>query len=1167
MKFNLRSIIVKPRFIFYAIGLVMLCSGTFVCTIQDDLGSLANPSAPQDEPTQQGPEIPVKGTPLLFASLDSLYVSVGDTMDITITLWQDTTITAVKQPITGDTVKASASAGNLSSNVIITDNNGRARVQYWHTTEDENVQITFEYQGVSRVIRFDVTDTPVKIQKLIKVLPEKSSIKADAKDFTYVNVTVIDSNHNPIAGQPIQFITSAGIIGGVNPPSEEKAGQSITDANGTARAKLTSTNINDTAFITVYLAGDLNMSDETQVAFQGVSISLSTDSSNLKLGGTTWLTAHLRNASNEPIANTPIFFSLGNESLSNLSFQSGTVDSMTGFDGIARAFISGDQPGTDTITVRAAGTKAKININVTDLILDVALYPNIIQARRENHSELTVKFNQNDGTPLPNKRVEVIRHYKSKEGSAISDTLVGTTHASGDSIGQCSFIISALPYEGTIRLEITAINNAQEVATAETSLECVTRREMTIYALPSVIQADGTSKSLITVQIKNEDNNPIVGDVINFITDVGMVPSSAETNQEGKASIHLTSDRRNAIATVTATLANDLTKTASIQVEFAGVEVSAAANPQSINSSGQDTSTIRLTLTDAMNNPIVGERFDYRRQQEQTVIVPVDSITDNRGEATFKVVGTGIGPDTITFESAGASAKTVVYYSSRYLLIDTVPAAGVPHSYVANGADSTLITVTYIEGDGTTPISGAQAEVSITLGDIPGQSDTLFVHTGTTAADGKISFYMRNPNFANYATIAAKASKGGEITSKSIQLYFKADLIKSIKLSGTPEVISTNGDRAKITAIAYDNEGNRVNDATISFNLISGPGGGEFLDPPTAITGADGKATTYLISGSIPSMYRDIWIVAGDFTSIKSDTVKFTIAGPPHYITIRRDIGEIVDNKDGTYTMNVAAIVSDINGNPVADGTEVTFTAKIIGYCIYKLIPDFSWNTHSVQGYWHWWWEVDTVRTILPFEDMNDNYRLDNGEDKNRDGFANRGEDVNGNGVFQPGPGFEDINWNGIRDSFPEPAHGYVEAFDGAGNAIWDTVYLDLNANGKRDIYEPLKDPNMTEEEYRDPDRGYDSTLTWGGVRVTGGYPDIDWNQNGIPDPATAVTIERTIQTENGIAQNELVYGQSDALRIQISLSAESQGIVTVSPDEFILPILLEDVVYWRYRP
>jgi hypothetical protein len=101
-------------------------------------------------------------------------------------------------------------------------------------------------------------------------------------------------------------------------------------------------------------------------------------------------------------------------------------------------------------------------------------------------------------------------------------------------------------------------------------------------------------------------------------------------------------------------------------------------------------------------------------------------------------------------------------------------------------------------------------------------------------------------------------------------------------------------------------------------------------------------------------------------------------------------------------------------------------------------------------------------------------------------------------------------------------------------------------------------DPNMTDSVYESLP-GFDSTL--------GYYPDIDWNQNGVQDPSTAVTINRTVQTKDGIADNELVYGQSDALRIVVRLSAESKGLETKSPEILTLPILEKDYKFWTYKP
>ncbi len=1098
------------------------------CTIREDNGSPVDPGIPTTE-------IPQNATPVLFASADSAYVRTGDTIALRIRVLADSTADA--NPLAGARVIVRHTRGWVSKDTAITDANGRAIVNFSDTTEGK-AEITFTSHSAQQTLRVDITNTPSQITKRLQAVPQQSIIKADGKDFTIISVRVLNDNNNPIVGEAVQFISTAGVIAG-EPPLASNSGQSLTDENGIARAKLTSTNINDTAFVTAYLASNKSLSDEVAVGFQGVNIQINLSSSNIKNNEEVLISAKILNASGEPIPFARTYFDLGKGLASPLRIIS--TDTSAGLDGVARIVVKGIAPsGSDSLKVTSSGASAIVKLNVTNLNLNVELEENVLQARQGLSTTLHATFTQGSGTALSGKQILVARFFKKQSGIDSTDTMSMVTNAQG----QASMSISALPYEGTMRLVVTGYNSASDVASAEAHLEFITTRTMTIAALPSVIQADGTSKSTITVQIKNETNNPIVGDVITFASDAGMVTASAVTNAEGKAVAQLTSDRRNTVATVTATLEKDPSRTAKVNVEFSGVTISAAANPPSINSSGSDTSTVLITLIDAAKNPIVGERVNFSKQKAATTIVSRDSVTNNRGEARCKIVGTGTGQDTITIQAAGAFTRTVLNYSNNYLRVDTAsfqPA-------IANGTDSTQIRIRYMQGDQHTPISSASLNVSVTMGSI---HDTVFAKTLSlvSADDGIKIFYLKNPNFSNTATIFVTARTNQEVTTASFTLYFRASGVYRIELTGTPEVISTNGDRTKLTAVAYDAMNNRVKDAVISFNMLNGPGGGEYLDPATATTGIDGSASTYLISGTIPSMYKQVWITASDFAGTRSDTAKFTIAGPPKYITVRRNMGELI-KYPATYGKKVSAIVSDVNGNPVADGTEVTFSLQVTGYMIYKLFPNFYWNSLVDRMEY----AVDTVGVLLPFEDLNNNFRLDPGEDMNGDGIVNRGEDLNGDGIYQFGPGFDDINWNGVRDTFPEPIHTYTRS-DGS----LDSVFADYNGNGKRDTIERAYGENGQEI----PWSVYQAMAA--AVPGTGRF-DIDWNHNGVADPSTAVTISRTVLTKNGVADNEMIYGQSDAWRIQVKIWAECRGLVTSSPEQFILPIEKSDAQYWRYR-
>ncbi|MBD3315875.1 MAG: hypothetical protein GF344_08825, partial [Chitinivibrionales bacterium] len=1098
--------------------------------------------------------------PKIIPILDQ-YAVIGETLSVNVTVMRDTGLTETRV-LPGVTIHAEVSDGWRDT--AVTDSNGGADFFYVPDSTEGPREIQFAVDGATRVTRqFTVTANKERVQKRITVMPEDAWIKADGKTSTIVTVTVINQDNNPIVGEAVKFISTKGTIAGLNPPDiEGGAGLSVTDGDGRAQARLTSTQINDTAEITVYHVSDSTLTAKTRVAFLGVRIDLALDSSNLEVGRSTVLTASLVDGSGNAIANRDISFSVAAGDSSPLSIAA--ADSLTGFDGKARLVVTGNQNGTDSIIVTAAGARSTITVNITDLVLRLTLSSSRLQVNSDAYALLIVEFANAQGTPLDDKIVELVRDYHTKDKTPVSDTVKGETNTEGVD----TFTIAALDYETTMHLRVIAHNRAGDIASAQRRLDFVATRQMTIRATPTVIQADGTSRSILTVFVKNEQNNPIVGDRVLFSSTAGIVPASAETDETGKAVAWVQSDRRNTTATVTATLSNDRTKVQTIDVEFSGVEIVGGATPRSINADGQDTSVILITLVDAMKNPITGEPVSFAPQQEKTVIVTADSITDNRGQARCGIVGTGSGVDSVLITGAGAEAKAAINYSSNQL---TIAALDNP-TYLADGASSTKMGIRYTDGSGSTGLGGVPVEVSVTAGNL----GEIFAAICTTAADGRDTVTITNPPFATTVTVCATAHYSSEVTTARKDFYFKASDVHRIELTGSPEVIATNGGEARIMAVAFDAEGNRVKDAHISSNMLDGPGGGERIVPPSAVTRLDGTAETFLLAGTIPSRFREIKVVASDFGTIKSDTIFFTIAGPPAAITIRRDIGEIQDNNDGTYTMRCAALVTDVNGNPVADGTAVTFSLKVTGYRIWWYYTHPTKKTTDVFPL-EYEYVIDTVAEWLPFEDLNDNFRLDAGEDRNGDGIANRGEDRNGNGTMELGPAFEDINDNGVRDMVPERLDIVKVDEDTSGRDVFDTLFADLNLNGYRDFVEPLMDSEY-QQAYnrilRDQGTTADSQLInsmdstyWSEARqYTGGLFDIDWNQNGAMDPVTTASINRTIETVDGKASNSITYGQSDALRIRVMINAESQGIVTKSPQEFVLPIAEKDVKYWCPR-
>ncbi|MFQ6092213.1 MAG: hypothetical protein ACE5OR_05955, partial [bacterium] len=103
---------------------------------------------------------------------------------------------------------------------------------------------------------------------------------------------------------------------------------------------------------------------------------------------------------------------------------------------------------------------------------------------------------------------------------------------------------------------------------------------------------------------------------------------------------------------------------------------------------------------------------------------------------------------------------------------------------------------------------------------------------------------------------------------------------------------------------------------------------GEYIDPGTATTDVSGKAVTSFVSGAIASTFEGIEIQATADDTVVSNPVKLTVAGAPDSVAVGYDTDSFTDNENGTYTLSVAAIVADANGNPVVDGTWVYFSSN-----------------------------------------------------------------------------------------------------------------------------------------------------------------------------------------------------------------------------------------------
>jgi hypothetical protein len=204
---------------------------------------------------------------------------------------------------------------------------------------------------------------------------------------------------------------------------------------------------------------------------------------------------------------------------------------------------------------------------------------------------------------------------------------------------------------------------------------------------------------------------------------------------------------------------------------------------------------------------------------------------------------------------------------------------------------------------------------------------------------------------------------------------------------------------------------------------------------------------------------------------------------------------------------------------------------------------------------------------------------------------------------FKPCPRFADINGNGRRDymdstgtifnegyEFPEPWYlptdlkvdfseikglkkttwpihkTFTKGNGGVVNYGDPIYYIDYNGNDKFDISEPLYVPGSN---YIDMNSITTASLTAyrASAPYNGNYKDIDWNDDGKPQPSesgNAIIMKEKMYTKDGGVVNNLTYMQVDARRLCIEVWAEVKGVKSEVRRYAPLPIGKNDVQDWN---
>ena len=819
--------------------------------------------------------VSVRFTPLLLEvkAVPSVAFADGESTVRVSALLSDS---LTNNPIRGAVLRFETTRGSIPSEAT-TDDGGLAEVTLRSPTTPGEASVTVRFGPALRA------EARVRFTRLgVAIYSEEESVLADGVTPATLRVRWTDEDGRPVQGRTLRFFSDAGRV----EPSSV-----ATDARGEASASFVPPADSTDGLAHVWVvAGDV--SDTLALHLVGVTLEIEAEPPEVAADGasTSRITARLRETtSGRGLPSRKVEFETNLGSL----LQDETFTDARGRASVV--LVSSRTPGTATVRARYGGFSRSVYVEFSAAyphILKLSAEPKVLLADGQSKASLRASVLSADLNPVP-------------DGTEVGFRIIAgggsITRSARTSNGVASVEYTASTVPETVRIEASsgAARDTVEIVCAPFSISLFVDR--------TELPADGVSSTAVVALLQDERHNPLPDREVHFSTTLGVIGASATTGADGRAKVELHSARTNGTAQVVATYGAASETT---YVTFSGVSIEVSASPSDLLADGRTKAAVRVVLRDAAGRPLSGQ--EVRLEATLGRLLFGVGETDTRGAFVDSLWSDSPGESIVRAEGAGASGEARVYFTDYRLRLRAEP------STFAVFVGSSTVTAELTDGQGN-PVEGARISFATTSG-------RIFPAVTVTGPDGSARANLTGTT-AGPATVTATAEVDGGRVSASVEVVLTSAEPASVILRGEPIVVRVNGGQSSLRAVVTDSRGNPVRGAFVGFTL-SGARGGARIEPATAVTDENGVATASFIAGAVPSQRpEDVEVVAFvQGTEIVSEPLFLTVAGAPAELTLGYTPPP-VSNGDGTFSLKVAALVSDVNGNPAPDGTLVYFGA------------------------------------------------------------------------------------------------------------------------------------------------------------------------------------------------------------------------------------------------
>ncbi len=421
-----------------------------------------------------------------------------------------------------------------------------------------------------------------------------------------------------------------------------------------------------------------------------------------------------------------------------------------------------------------------------------------------------------------------------------------------------------------------------------------------LVAYPPSILADGLSTAAVYLMLVDGEGFPVEGAQVAFSLspELGMIyPAATETDSVGyaEATYYSQAGFADEIVTIEAEIAYEGTNyTELANIYMRGVSIMMDADPAEIPADGVSASMVMVWLKETSSGtPITGAELTFGTNLGS---IGGSAVTDQEGFASvYLLSGMADGVAEVGAVYGGFEAVTYVNFGQLSL------AMSAPYGkMVADGSSSQMVEATLLTLDNT-PVSGVEIDFTTSHGAI--------TKTASTNARGKAKALLTSADYGVTATVRAAFSG----TQESIELAFENPVV-SVKASPMT-VIATPSNSSLITAYVSFAGGAPVPDSTrVRFATTEGTISGMMLT-------RSGMAVAELRPTGVANDEVEVTAECGNSAATAQ---ALFIADSPANVFVSA-LPDTISGGGGSFS-TIVAEVSDLYGNPVADGTLVTFS-------------------------------------------------------------------------------------------------------------------------------------------------------------------------------------------------------------------------------------------------